>query len=93
MLEDNREFGSRLAKFELRHSSAEVNKAVRSRSLRVRRAVRAGDVNSGNISAQKVFKGMRLNEITWRGSMAREEISEDWALDVSTFRGLGLEGQ
>lgn len=50
--------------------------------------IRAGDINSGVIIAQKVFKGMRLNEITWEGSRARDKNSEDWALGVSTFRGL-----
>lgn len=61
---------------------------MRYMGLRVRRAIRARDINLGVISVWMILKGVRLNEITQGRSADREKKrSEDWASDMSTFRG------
>lgn len=53
----NREFSFELVKFVLdTHSSAEAHEAVRYTSLRVRRAIRAGNINLRVIGTWVVFK-------------------------------------
>lgn len=56
--------------------------------MRVRRTIRGGDINLEVISGWIVLKGMRLKEITQGRSADREKkSSEDWVLDMPTFRG------
>lgn len=56
--------------------------------MRVRRTLRHGNINSEVVSTWIVIKGVRLNEITQgRSADTEKKSSEDWVLDMPTFRG------
>lgn len=56
--------------------------------MRVRRTLRHGNINLEVVSTWIVIKGMRLNEITQgRSADTEKKSSEDWVLNMSTFRG------